>query len=258
MFRSMLPAVLGRRVVAAGLAAVSFSLAACSDAATAPTTAPAREIGGADNIVVGGGIPDVAAFISVKIVDVNSVLLTEKATIHLVSWPNYADVQDNSATDLDPTLGVIKVKIKKGSYYEICMTGGTLNYTAEANNPTYPSCRYVETSAINVDMGKIFARKNPRVTWTMKDQFGNLLPGAVLKVTIGSWVGLVGDGDGIFDGASDGIIAMKIVSGEVPVSWCEVTPPPSKYAAITNKCGTVNVKYEKAYAFTIVHEKLIF
>ena len=257
MSRSMLPTVPGRRIVAAGLAAVSFSLAACGDAATAPTSAPAREIAGSDNIVVGGGIPDVAAFITVKIVDINSVLLTEKATIHLASWPNYVDAQDNGAGDLDPTVGVIKVKIKKGSYYEICMTGGTLNYTAEANNPTYPRCRYLETSAINVDMGKVFARKNPRVTWSFKDQFANLLPGATLEVTIGNWVGLVTDGDGINDGGYNGTIAMKL-QGEGPVSWCEVTPPPTKYAAISNKCGTVDVKFEKTYSFTIVHEKLIF
>jgi len=47
------------------------------------------------------------------------------------------------------------------------------------------------------------------------------------------------------------------LQGENTVSWCK-TNAPSKYEAITNKCGSFNAKWEHTNTYTIVHQKLIY
>jgi len=261
MLASMLSPRSGRRtVVAVGLAAVSITLAACDDAATAPKASRADSSRSPNAMLVGvGGTPSAAATLTIRVVDIYGNNLKEAMPIHFVSYPgplDYADVTDNGAGDLDPTLGIVKVQLEKGTAYEACEMGGTLSYLWDPNNPTYPRCRYLETSAFNVDMGKVYARKKPVVTWYTKDEFGNLIWPATLQVTIGNWSKPITDGDGIMDGGLNGNISIK-VQGENNVSWCE-TKAPFKYAAITNKCGTIVAKFDQTYTYTIKHEQLIY
>jgi hypothetical protein len=179
--------------------------------------------------------------------------------MHIVSYPGptaYLDMVDNDASDLDKTMGVIKVAIKKGTAYEACEDHSTANYSWDSNNPTYPRCRYLQTTAVNVDMGTLYARKKPTVTWYTQDEFGNAIKPATLQVSIGSWNNPITDGDGIMDGGVNGNISIRL-QGEVPVSWCE-TKAPLKYEAITNKCGSFDAKWEKTYTFVIKHQKLIY
>ena len=69
---------------------------------------------------------------------------------------------------------------------------------------------------------------------------------------------MVTDGDGVMDGGLNGNITITLQDGaSLPVSWCE-TKAPLKYEATTNKCGSFTAQWEHAYAFTIVHEKLVY
>lgn len=166
------------------------------------------------------------------------------------------DVTDNGAGDLHATMGVVKVAIAKGTVYEACEMSGTKSYLWDSYSPTYPRCRSLETSAVKVDMGTLYARKKPVMTWYTKDEFGNLIYPATLQVTIGNWSKPVTDGDGIMDGGLYGNISFPL-QGENTVSWCE-TKAPLKYEAITNKCGSFAAKWEQTYTFAIKHQKLIY
>ena len=118
MRSSLLSQTPGRRVATVGLAAVSITLAACGDATTAPTTAlmttQAGDAETANGLVVGGGgFPGIAAFLTIRVVDIYGKNLTEAMPIHFVSYPGpiaFANVKDNGTGDLDPTPGVIKLR----------------------------------------------------------------------------------------------------------------------------------------------------
>ena len=254
-----------RSISSLALVAVSLSLAACGDAATAPDTAAAPsgvDVAAPNNAWVTEGPLDAAAYLTARIVDVNDKLMTEGGWIRFSRYPyifnkSWVEIQDNTAGDLDPTLGIVKVKLIKGEKYEACHTKATYNYVAVGASGFYPTCRLVETSAVNVDLGKLYARKYPRITWKFVDEFGNLLKGATLDLTLNNNTKRsVTDGDGWMDGSfPNGEIAIKL--GEQQVAWC-VAKPPYKHEPITNKCGSFFAEWEETYAFTIVHEKLIY
>lgn len=262
MSRSTSGFVLGRRAIAAaGVAALALSLAACGDAATAPASPTARETASPSRDLIGSGrIPSIAAFATVKIVDINGIKILDPVTVKFTSFPSGDSVlvKDNESGDLDATVGVIKAALKPGTSYEACFHDAYFYMNDNRDPVTYPQCSTVTTASYTVDLGKVFGRRMPRITFLSKDNFGAMVvPGGTLQITLFGWTGIIADSDKNFGGSWDGKIVFETRSPPTTVTWCEYSPPP-KYALLTAKCGTINTEFDKLYTVTWVHEQLLY
>jgi hypothetical protein len=246
MYRSTLLSSLGRRAVAVGLAAVALSTAACRDDATAPTVATAREISGPNAITVGiGGGGQVATFISVHIIDVNGINVPEKAMVRF-RWSQPKDsvfVVDNSAKDLDPTIGVVKIAAPKAAGYDACVRGTTAHYVADSTGPSYPTCNSKFWLSFNINLGNVYMRRKPQLSVKMIDTWNNLLPGASMSVRTWDWDWSVNvaDGQALLDEPSvnNGRITVTLPKAAQYV-WCNTKLPTGKWELWDTQCYTSN------------------
>lgn len=257
MLRSPRFSTLGRHVVAASIALVSGSLVACGDAATAPQApAVARDIDRPSEVVL-----QVAAFLTVRAVDTTGKNLSE------IAWVNFKtanpqdtmSVRDNTAKDLDPTIGVIKVAMAKAQTYTACFSMSA-HYRGDYTSQTYPQCQTVTSNAINVDMGKVYGKLSPVVTFLTKNEFGALIGGATFNLNVASqnWSLTFTDGNPYYD-ESAGVNGNVTYNLHYPnaIAWCEVSPPPKTHL-VSPKCGSFNAQWGKTYVITLAHETLIF
>lgn len=254
MFRSLLSLAFGRRVAVAGVAAVSLSLAACGDAVTAPqASAVAREIDRPSGVVL-----KVMTFATVRVMDIAGKTIPETGWMTFKTM-NPADslyVLDNSAADLDPTIGVMKVALTPGKSYQACFVFSTY-YRGDVTNPSFPNCRTVSSNASQVDIGNVTARRSPQLTFLTKNEFNVLIGGASFSVSVPGWSWTFSDGQWPYDKspAVDGNLTY-VVNYPNTTSWCEVSPPP-KYLLISPACGVVNTAWEGKYTFILKHEQIV-
>src|SRR5678816_3671308 len=103
-----------RGIASAILAAATLSSAACSDETTAPQ-ATAKPIVQSEAIIN----PIFFTVATVKVVDVfSSAIVSEKPTVRFKVGDDSVDVEDNSAKDMDATLGTIKTVVARGASYQ--------------------------------------------------------------------------------------------------------------------------------------------
>jgi len=216
MLRSFISLSTGRRVVAAGLTAAALSTAACSDSATGPRR-NAGDVAGPNSLVAGiPGNPQLATFISVHIVDVSVKNVTEKAVVRF-RWFQPQDsvfVQDNSALDLDPTIGVVKIAAPKAAGYEGCVRGTTAHFAADTAGVSYPTCNSKFWLSFDINLGNVYMRRKPQFTVKMIDAVTKqLLPGAAVHMYLGGdpWKIDVVDGQlGDEPQINDGMITVTV------------------------------------------------
>ena len=243
-----------RRIVGAGLAAAALSTAACSDEATAPVSA-ARAIDDASKVTVGGGIPQVATFISVRIIDVTGNLVTEKAMVRF-RWSQPKDsvfVMDNSAKDLDPTIGIVRIAAPKAAGYDGCVRGVTAHFAADSTGPSYPTCNSKFWLAFENPLGNVYMRRKPQLTVKMIDFWNTLLPGATLRVYTPGWLRDVADGQAGMDEPStnNGKITVTLPKAGNFV-WGAVKTPTGHYVLDDSQWHTADLEWEEnkvAYLF---------
>ena len=256
MYRTMISLKTYRRMVAASLAAVAVSTAACSDEATAPAPASAaRSIDGANKVTVGGDIPQLATFISVRIIDVTGKLVTEKAMVRF-RWSQPKDsvfVMDNSAKDLDPTIGIVKIAAPKAAGYDGCVRGVTAHFAADSTGPSYPTCNSKFWLAFDNPLGNVYMRRKPQLTVKMIDFWNTLLPGATLRVYTPGWLRDVADGQAFMDEApaNDGKITVTLPKAGNFV-WGAIKNPTGHYVLDDSEWYTADLKWEEnhvAYLF---------
>jgi len=170
MLRSITSLSTSRRVVAAGLVAMALSAVACSDESTAPSAATARPMTASNGLVVGGGpAPQIMTKISVHIVDVSTKTVTEKAVVRF-SWAQPSGevyVTDNSALDLDPTVGIVKYAAPKAAGYNGCVRGSTAHFAADTTGPSYPTCNSKSWLSFDINLGNVYMRRKPQITVDM-------------------------------------------------------------------------------------------
>jgi len=243
-----------RRMVAAGVTAVAVSTAACSDEATAPVSVP-RSIDGANKVTVGGDIPQVATFISVRIIDVTGKLVTEKAMVRF-RWSQPKDsvfVMDNSDKDLDQTIGIVKIAAPKAAGYDGCVRGVTAHFVADSTGPSYPTCNSKFWLAFDNPLGNVYMRRKPQLTVKMIDFWNTLLPGATLRVYGGGWTRDVADGQAPLDEApaNDGKITVTLPKAGSFV-WGAIKTPTGHYVLDDSEWYVADFKWEEnhvAYLF---------
>jgi hypothetical protein len=261
MYRTTILSSLGRRAVAAGLAAVALSTTACRDATTAPTVPTASETSGPNAISIGSDFPQVATFISVKIIDVTGIKVTEKAMVRF-RWSQPKDsvfVTDNSAKDLDPTIGVVKIAVPKAAGYDACVRGTTARFVADSTGPSYPTCNSKFWLSYNINLGNVYMRRKPTLSVKMIDTWSNLLPGATLRVYNQSGFSLdVADGQAPWDQPSvnDGKITVVLPKAADYV-WGPIKNPTGKYAFI-DSWYIASIKWEENHQAQLLFEQVPF
>lgn len=247
-----------RRLIAAGVIAITASLAACGDAATAPkapTIAPPTD--GASPLVLSLG-----ASVKVRLADTTGTTLTEPGGVKF-SWGAIDDtltVRDNSAKDLDPAIGFIKVKLSKTNQYKVCFLRSAHYMPDLDGQVNYPYCSSSTSAALTVDMGTLIGQRSPMFKLIAKDEFGALAGGATYDLILpnDNWHLIFQDGNGSYD-ESAGADGVTIYSLNFPfwVKICEVKPPP-KMVLTTPACYFVNAQWGKTYTYTFTHEHAIY
>ena len=256
MERTTLIPSIGRRAVAVGLAALAMSTVACSDDATAPRHPAASPMAEGPSANMGR----VQTLVTVRIVDIWSQNVPEKATIRFI-WNAGADtlyVKDNAAMDIDLTVGAMKVNFPTSAQYEACVQGGTLHYAGEPWTPAYPMCSKKSTISTSVNLGNVFMRRRPVVTWTMKDEFGAIIPGGSVFLQKSPNIYMdIADGQAPWDEAPalDGKIKFTMLDPGPSVYW--ETKAPLKHDLVPGYHPFTAV-WEGVYNFTLTHEKLIY
>src|SRR4051794_4134821 len=148
-----------RRLIAPGVVAIALSLAACSDAATAPEApAIARPTDSASPLVLSLGVT-----VKVRLADTTGATLTEPGWVNFV-WGNIDDtlsVRDNSAKDQDPAVGFIKVKLTKTNQYKACFIRSAHYMPDLDGQVNYQYCSSSTSPAATVDMGTLIGQRSP-------------------------------------------------------------------------------------------------
>jgi hypothetical protein len=176
-----------RRVIAAGLAAAAFSATACSDASTAPATPTARPVTASNDLSIGDGPPpQLSTKISVHIIDVTGKTVTEKAMVRF-RWSQPKDsvfVMDNSAKDLDPTVGIVKIAAPTAKGYDACVRGMTTHFAADTAGPSYPTCNSKSWLSFDIPLGNVYMRRKPQIEVFMRSGMNAnwFLPGGAIHV----------------------------------------------------------------------------
>lgn len=264
MYRVMLSPSTGRRVIAAGLAAMALSAAACSDESTGPVPPRATEIAGSNNVTVvgGGGLPQVATFISVHIIDVTGKLVTEKAMVRF-RWSQPKDsvfVMDNSDKDLDPTIGIVKIAAPKAAGYDGCVRNTTAHFAADTAGASYPTCNSKFWLSYNFDLGNVYMRRKPQLTVKFIDSWSNLLPGAALHMyNTNAWSLDVADGQSPWDEppVNDGKITVTLPRPSYYV-WCETKTPTGKWELWDSACYSQQINWEDKVNAQLLHQQVAY
>jgi hypothetical protein len=255
MFRSIPGLARNRRAIATAVVASIVSIsAACSDSSTAPDAPIARPVDGASAIVLKLG-----ATIKVRVIDTAGVQLKETGWVQFTTANDTVYVQDNSAKDHDPATGVVKVMMLKNQTFKACFSLSQHYRGDLAWNSPWPRCATKTSSASEVDLGSVYARESPMVTFVTKNQFG-LVGGASFTLTVPAqnWSLTIADGQGSYDESkgADGKIVYTLGYPNA-YTWCE-TSAPSKNLLLSQKCGSFDAKYGQKYQFVLMHEQLIY
>ena len=246
-----------RRATVAGVAGLAMISAACSDAVTEPTPV-VRAPAAASPIELQ---PIFFKTATLNVVDVGGALLTESAVVKF--WTSPTDsivVVDNAQQDLDPTLGKVKVMLVGSATYKACTWGWTINYMAEKNPQTYPTCSNGVVNGSKVDFGNLHMRRKPRIAFYTQTQNGSVISGASVTMTPpnGFMQYTVADGGSSpldYDKTINGAIQIKSAAGAGVHSWCEAIAPVG-YAFTSPSCGTLDAKFEGEYAIVLKHKAL--
>jgi hypothetical protein len=239
-----------RGIASAILAAATLSSAACSDETTAPQ-ATAKPIAQSEAIIN----PVFFTVATVKVVDVfNSAIVSEKPTVRFKVGDDSVDVEDNSAKDMDATLGTIKTAIPRGATYEVCAIKTPVRFVGVPGYPNYPDCAKASGPASQVDLGKVFMRKKPRVGFYLQDMSGNWITGAHVGITYPNGFVLdLYEGKPGYDSIIDGQFYMTLIFPPVGTyKWCE-TQAPNGYQFTQPTCVTWNVTWDVDTAFLLKH-----
>jgi hypothetical protein len=262
MYRSLHSPSHGRRIAAAGLAALALSAAACSDSSTAPASPKARDIADANALTVGGGLPQVATFISVHIIDVTGKNVTEKATVKF-RWSQPTDsvfVTDNSAKDLDPTIGVVKIAATTAKGYQGCVIGSTAHFVADSAGASYPTCNSKFWLSFDIPLGNVYMRRKPQLTVKFIDSWSNLLPGAALHMyNTNGWSLDVADGQAPWDEppVNDGKITVTLPRPSYYV-WGETKTPTGKWELNDSAWYGQQINWEDKISALLLHQQVAY
>lgn len=256
MLRSIRSSVTGRRLVAASVVAAATSLAACGDAATAPRTptlAPGAD--GPSSVVL-----TVGATVKVRLADTTGTTLTEPGWVQLISGKDTLKVLDNSAKDLDPTVGFMSVMMTKGWEYKACFIRSAHYMPDLDGTVNYPYCNTVTSTSSTVHMGVLYGQRSPIFKLFAKDEFGALQGGATYQIStpVNGWSLTFQDGNASYDESlgADGI-TIYTINFPFSVKICEVKPP-SKMVLTSPACFTVDAKWGGTYTHTFTHEHVIY
>jgi len=249
--RSYTLSKLARCMTGAVLAAASLSSVACRDDVTAPQ-ATAKPIAQSEAIIN----PVFFTVATVKVVDVfNSAIVSEKPTVRFKVGDDSVDVEDNSAKDMDATLGTIKTVVARGASYQVCALKTFTRFVGVPGYPSYPNCATTSGPASQVDLGKVFMRKKPRVYFSLQDMQGNWITGAHVGITYPNGGGFVLDlyeGKPGYDSVIDGKLYMTLLADPKPYMWCE-TAAPNGYQFTQPTCVTWTVNWDVDYAYLLQH-----
>jgi hypothetical protein len=245
-----------RRAMAAGVALLATMSAACSDTVTEPE--PVDIPAAASRIQIQ---PVLVKTATLNVIDVGGSLLTENAIVKFWTSPTDSVVLiDNAPQDLDPTVGKVKVLLVNSAAYKACSWGWTVNYMAEKNPVTYPTCSNGVIRGNAVAFGSVYMRRKPRIAFYTQAKNGSVLSGASVKMTPpnGFVPYTVADGGASpldYDNTVNGVIQFKSSAGAGVHSWCEVIAPVG-YALANPSCGTLDAKFEGEYAIVLKHKAL--
>ena len=255
MLRSSLP-LRASRLASAGLVVATAMLAACGDAATAPqapTMAPKTD--SPSNVVLSLG-----ATVKVRLADTTGTTLTETGWVEFVSGKDTLKVLDNSAKDLDPTVGFLSVMMTKGWEYKACFIRSAHYMPDLDGTVNYPYCSTVTSTSFTVHMGVLIGQRSPMFKLIAKDEFGALAGGATYQITtpVNGWSLTFQDGSAVYDESvgADGVMAYSL-NFPFFVKICEVKPP-SKMVLTSPACFTVDAKWGGLYTHTFTHEHAIY
>jgi len=242
--------------MAAGVALLATTSAACSDAVTEPK--PVVNVPAAASGII---LPQLK-YAVVNVIDVWGDPITENTAVRFFTSPTDSiQVVDNASQDLDPTIGKLKVVLTNSASYKACAWGWTVNYMADASSQVYPRCSTAVAAGGTVHFANVYMRRKPRIAFYAQAKNGTLLPGAAVHMTMPNGFPSVTTTDGVqspgwdYDGAVNGVILVKSAAGAGVHSWCE-TVAPVGYALASPSCGTLAAQYEGEYAIVLNHKAL--
>jgi len=245
----------GRRLAAASAALTAMSIAACSDAPSAPQTTVAHDVARPSEVVL-----QVAAKVKVRIVDTANVQLKEIGWVQFTSSKNDTlYVRDNTAKDLDPAVGLIEVAMAKTQSYKACFSMSQHYRGDHAIGTLFPKCSSLTTGSTQVDLGKVFARQSPQIVFLMKNQFGTLIGGGEVNVAVPaqSWTLTFADNNASYDETPAKGIITYTLGYPNSYTWCEASAP-AKHKLLTQKCGNFEATWGAKMTITFTHEQQIF
>jgi hypothetical protein len=257
MYRATITTAVGR-LMSAAIVSGAVALAACSDSATAPETSAIPTTANAITV----GPPTLAAYITVRAADTTGATLKETGWMEFTTTSPLDTVRvlDNSAKDLDPAVGYMKVKVAKAQTYRACWSFSE-HYRGDYSSQTFPQCTpKVTSSAQTVNVGVVYAKRAPTILMLAKNEFGVLIGGATYTVEIPDQNSLqtVSEG-GYYDESS---VVGNFTYGTVHyphpvVKVCEVSPPP-KHELTSTKCFSFETKFGLVNTLVFKHQSLIY
>ena len=159
---------------------------------------------------------------------------------------------------MDATLGTVKTVIKRAATYEVCGIKTFTRFLGVPGYPAYPQCAEASGPASQVDFGKVFLRKRPRVEFTLEDMNNNWITGAHVGILTPNGNGFVLDlyeGKPGFDSVIDGRIGMTLTPDPKPYRWCE-TVAPNNYQFTQPTCVWWTVSWDVDTAYLLRHAPL--
>ena len=256
--RSFAFSSMSRHAMAAGVVALATMSAACSDAVTEPKPLVSVPASPSSDIIIE---PVFFKTATLNIVDVGGNLLTESAVVRFWTSPTDSTVVvDNSPQDLDPVLGKVKAVLISTAYYKACTWGWTINYMAEKNPTTYPTCSNGVVNGSKIDFGNLHMRRKARIAFHTQTKNGTVITGAAIRMTPpnGFIQYTVADGGASpvdYDATVNGVIQFKSSAGAGVHAWCEANAPRG-YAFANPSCGTLDAKFEGVYTIVLKHKAL--
>jgi len=230
--------------------AIIAGLAACSDNPTQPAT-PATAPRAQSTLVQVPNVPVVATTATLRVKDIWGALIPDGVHTEWIMADGTSKViHDNIGPDLDPTWGVITVKMPYSPTIKVCLY---TDASMHAIDTTKPYCNTVAWSYPTMDMGTLVMRRNPWMTFYTVDMNGKLLPGATITVT-----GPIAFNEQVVDGGVwdhfspvDGKLNVKL-DRPGTYTWCENVAPVG-YLLTNPTCGTFQAYWDVDMAMQVKH-----
>lgn len=217
-------------------------LAACGDAATAPkTSANVQTSNGASPITV-VPITDLGAYVSVRVADTTGTTTIENPWVKFTAGANdTVTVLDNSAKDADPTVGVVKVVIKKTGSYTACLIRSAHLFPDFAGTP-WPSCKSVSSSSLTVALGTVYGQHAPQIALAAMNQFGARVGGGTYSFTdvATGWSLSFQDNNASYDESSIAGLIWYTLGFPRKMKVCQVSAPNGN-DLVSDTCKTLDI-----------------